>query len=645
MSRALVRPPPAKGEGPSAFVDDVRFLGRLLGDVIREQEGDATFALVERVRQLSVDYRSRANASAGRTLDRLLRSLSDDQTVSVIRAFSYFSHLANIAEDFDDLRRWQGDEGRGRTREGTLAATLAKLYRAGVTPDDVAATLATAQVSPVLTAHPTEVQRKSIRDAERDIAHRLEQRAVAATERERLGHEAVIRARIVQLWRTRMLRLEKLTVADEIENAQSFYGLTFLRQVPQVYADLERALPGQVVAPFFRLGSWIGGDRDGNPFVGAATLKAALARQAETALRFYLTEVHELGAELSLSASLSEASAVPAGLRALAEASPDQTARREDEPYRRALVGMYSRLAATLTALTGTEALRHALAPQNPYPGVEAFAADLATIAASLAEHRAGSLVALRLGPLQRAVEVFGFHLATVDLRQSSDVHEAVVSELFAGARIEPDYRALDEDARIELLLRTLDEVRPLRSRGVVYGEATRGELAVFEAAVEARARFGPDAVKHYIISHTESVSDLLEVLVLLKEVGLVEGTLSDDARWHLVVAPLFETIADLRRTVEIMEAFYALPGIAAMVARSGARQEVMLGYSDSNKDGGTFTSTWELYGAEVGLTELFATLFEKHGITLRLFHGRGGTVGRGGGPSYHAILAQPPAR
>ena len=623
------------------LMEDIRLLGRILGDVIREQEGRAAFDLIERVRQLSVAYRLKKDASAGRVLDRLLKNLSADQTVSVIRAFSYFSHLANIAEDRHHVRRRAVHEAAGTLHEGSLALCFEKLARADHRAADVAQALQQAYISPVLTAHPTEVQRTSILDAERAVAELISQRDDLKTDAERQDNEDLIRARVTQLWQTRMLRYAKLTVSDEIENALSYYHATFLRQVPRMYREVEHALPGHEVPSFFRMGHWIGGDRDGNPNVTAETLRLALRRQSETALRHYLTEVHSLGAELSISQMLAP---VSPEMLALAERSPDRNPHREDEPYRRALIGLYARLAATLHALTGTEALRHAVAPQDPYPSADAFLADLKVIEASLRSHHAQALVAPRLAPLMRAVQVFGFHLATVDLRQSSDQHELVVAELLKVARIEPDYAALDETARRALLLRLLQDARPLRVRGADYSALAQGELAIFEAAAEGRARYGREAIRHYIISHTETVSDLLEVLLLQKEAGLMRGVLGeDDAVADLIVSPLFETIADLRHAPDIMREFYALPGVAALIRRGGGEQDVMLGYSDSNKDGGFFTSNWELYRAEIALVEQFAQARDEHGIRLRLFHGRGGTVGRGGGPSYQAILAQPP--
>ncbi|MFY9511770.1 MAG: phosphoenolpyruvate carboxylase [Rubrivivax sp.] len=622
------------------LVEDIRLLGRILGDVIREQEGKDAFELIERVRQLSVAYRLKADASAGRVLDRLLKNLSAEQTVSVIRAFSYFSHLANIAEDRHHVRRRSVHEQEGHQQEGSLAVAFERLHRADHRAADIARALDRAYLSPVLTAHPTEVQRKSILDAERAIAELIGQRDELNTDERRRDNEALIRARVTQLWQTRMLRTAKLTVGDEIENALSYYPTTFLREIPKLYREIERALNGHAVAPFLRMGHWIGGDRDGNPNVSAATMQQALSRQSEVALRFYLTEVHELGAELSMSGTLAP---VTPEMQVLAARSPDTNPHREDEPYRRALIGLYARLAATLQTLTGTEALRHAVAPQDPYADAREFLADLRIVERSLKSHHAAALIAPRLAPLMRAVQVFGFHLATLDLRQSSDQHEAVVAELLRLARVEADYGRLDEAARRTLLLQLLCDARPLRVLGADHSPLARGELAIFEAARQARSRYGSEALRHYIISHTEDVSDLLEVLLLQKETGLLRGTLDADARCDLIVVPLFETIADLRHAEPIMRAYYALPGIAAMVLRSGAEQDVMLGYSDSNKDGGTFTSNWELYRTEVALAEMFTPLAQEHGLTLRLFHGRGGTVGRGGGPSYQAILAQPP--
>ena len=640
------------------LVEDIRLLGRILGDVIRDQDGEAAFELIEQIRKLSVAFRRHADHDADRALKKLLNSLSGDQTVSVIRAFTYFSHLVNLAEDRHHIRRRAIHERAGNTQEGSIDVALSRLRWAGIAPATIVDTLSSSYLSPVLTAHPTEVQRKSILDAERGIAQLLAARdmirlqALAAqgnkdalTPRELARNEALIRSRVMQLWQTRLLRFTKLTVADEIENALSYYEPTFLREIPKLYGDLERELGQQGIHSFLRMGHWIGGDRDGNPNVSAQTLIYALRRQSEVALRHYLTEVHLLGGELSASAILVT---ISQDMRQLAARSPDTNEHRQDEPYRLALTGIYARLAATLRALTGGEAARHAVAPQNPYAHAQEFYDDLCVIERSLLENHGAALVAHRLRPLIRAVDVFGFHLATVDLRQNSDKHESVVAELLAAARIEPDYAGLDEAAKQAVLQRLLSDARPLRVIDHAYSTLVQDELAIFSTAREMLARYGRQALRHYIISHTETVSDLLEVLLLQKETGLMHETLDRQARTDLIVVPLFETIEDLRNAAPIMRDFYALPGIQAMVRRSGGEQDIMLGYSDSNKDGGIFTSNWELYLAEIALVALFDELADADAsgtmpIRLRMFHGRGGTVGRGGGPSYQAILAQPP--
>ena len=635
------------------LIDDIRLLGKILGDIVREQEGDTVYALVEQIRKLSVAFHRDANQKANHELSKLLKGLTSESAVKVLRAFTYFSHLANLAEDRHHIRRRVAYERNGSYQDGSIFMAMKKLHAAGVSNKLVSKTLQESFISPVLTAHPTEVQRTSILEAERDIANLLAARDQikesskannsqkdALLNKDLKANEEQIRARVLQLWHTRLLRFTKLTVADEIENALTYYETTFLREIPKIYAELEDSLAGNPVASFLKMGQWIGGDRDGNPNVSAKTLEYAVSRQAEMVLRHYLTEVHYLGRELSVSALLLK---FPKKMQALAASSPDTNEHRQDEPYRRALTGMYSRLAATLKRLTGTDAARHAVAPQNPYLSAHDFLSDLKTIEASLVLQGAKALADRRLHGLIRAVEVFGFHLATVDLRQSSDMHEAVLTELLKVASIQADYSSLSEAQKRELLHSLLKDPRPLRVVGYQYSEFAISEIAIFEMAKKTRQLFGNDAIRHYIISHTETVSDLLEVLLLQKEVGLMHETLGKKSSADLIVVPLFETIEDLRNAAPIMHEFYALPGILDLVKRSGAEQDIMLGYSDSNKDGGIVTSNWELYCAELALVTVFEPLEERHGLKLRLFHGRGGTVGRGGGPSYEAILAQPP--
>ncbi|ODP33271.1 phosphoenolpyruvate carboxylase [Pandoraea sp. ISTKB] len=631
--------------------EDIRFLGRLLGDVLREQQGSDAFDLVETIRQNAVRFHREGDRSAARALDTLLNGLTNEKAIQVVRAFSYFSHLANIAEDRHHNRRRRVHALAGsRPQPGSLSAALQSLKDAGRDdPATLQAFFASALIVPVLTAHPTEVQRKSILDAEREIARLLEHRDDALTERESARNTESMRAYVTTLWQTRMLRSSRLTVADEIENALSYYRSTFLTEIPALYddvaAELHDAVPSvrsEGLGRFLQMGSWIGGDRDGNPNVTAQTLQLAITRQATEIFAHYLEQVHLLGAELSVSHLLAGASDA---LLTLARRSPDDSPHRTDEPYRRALIGVYARLAATAREWVGHVPHRGAVGNASPYLDASEFISDLNTVVASLMAHHGSALISQRLGPLVRAAEVFGFHLASIDLRQSSDVHEAVIAELFAKAGVEANYAKLDEHEKLALLLRELREARPLFSPYLEYSQRTRDELAVFSAARDIRARFGARAVRNYIISHTETVSDLVEVMLLQKETGLFQGALGSDGtkpvepKVGAMVIPLFETIADLRNAPVIMREFFDIPGMPAVVTQQGGEQEVMLGYSDSNKDGGFLTSNWELYKAELALVRLF----EEKGIRLRLFHGRGGTVGRGGGPTYQAILSQPP--
>jgi phosphoenolpyruvate carboxylase len=638
--------PPAHKPGKAATAtddkdaplrDDIRLLGRLLGDVVREQEGARVFEVVETVRQKAVRFRREHDHEAGAALDRLLKKLPRDTTQAVVRAFSYFSHLANIAEDQHRNRRRRAHAASGSAaQDGSVARALERLRQHRIGAAMLRRFLQEALIVPVLTAHPTEVQRKSILDAERDVAQLLATRDLLPLTQAELGANTDgLKAQVATLWQTRMLRYSRLTVADEIENALSYYRYTFLRQLPRLYLELESEL-GFAPPAFLQMGSWIGGDRDGNPNVNADTLRRALIKQSTLILDFYLEEVHRLGAELSMSSLLVD---VSKELTQLAARSPDQSAHRQDEPYRRALIGVYARLAATARALVQHEALRHEIGAAQPYAQPAELEADLRVVAESLAANHGAALVKPRLAPLRRAVEVFGFHLASVDLRQNSDVHQRAVSELLARAGVARDYAALAEERKIEVLLTELKQPRLLYSPHLSYSAETESELSIFRCARDIRERFGASAVRNYIISHTESVSDLLEVLLLQKETGLFHGRWARDAAPGLMVIPLFETIGDLRRAPAIMkqalEHFEAL-GVLASHKRA---QEVMLGYSDSNKDGGFLTSNWELYKAEIKLVEAF----RRAKVKLRLFHGRGGTVGRGGGPSYQAILAQPP--
>ena len=624
----------------SALRDDIRLLGRLLGQTLKHFEGEPLYAAVEEIRQTATRFRRHGRADDARLLDRLLKRLSPDHTMSVVRAFSDFSLLANIAEDLAQVRQLRQLRREGKAARGSIADATQRLAVQGTPPARVRELLAGADVMPVLTAHPTEVQRKSILDIERAIAAALDARdqAVAAGDRDAVAAaEQQLATQVATLWLTRMLRTAKLTVSDEIDNALAYWRCTFVPQLPAVYDELEARLDAPHLPSFLRLGSWIGGDRDGHPQVTAQTMRSALAAQAQLVFEHFLNEVHALGAELPMSATLVQ---VDLALEQLAGRSPDRSPHRADEPYRRALTGVYARLLATAKELGLDLRARPALGSAGAYGSVADFAADLNVIAASLDAHGAGALARPRLAPLRRAVDVFGFHGATLDLRQSSDVFESVVAELLAAAEVTPDYRRLDEEQRVRLLSRELSHTRPLVSPHLAYSERTLAELAVFDAARELRERFGSRAIDKHIVSHTEQLSDLLEVALLQKECGLLTGT--ELRCCALMVVPLFETIDDLQRAPQVMGELLEHPGLRhLLVPAIGGRpmQEVMLGYSDSNKDGGFLASNWSLYKA----TRSLHRLFDVHGVRLRLFHGRGGTVGRGGGPSFEAILAQPP--
>ncbi|MCV0382713.1 MAG: phosphoenolpyruvate carboxylase [Erythrobacter sp.] len=600
--------------------EDIRYLGKLLGDVIRDLGGDELFERIETIRAASVN-RHRGEEVADSGLD----ALDLDQALAFVRSFGVFSMLANLAEDREGIM--------AQTR-ASFADTMAELEAQGITRERIAEALDRALIAPVLTAHPTEVRRRSVLDHRNRIADLMRLRD-AGEGRTPEGDEieAAIVRQIALLWLTRTLRRERLFVTDEIDNAVDVFRQVFVPVLPGFYAMIER-VSGHRSASFLRVGTWIGGDRDGNPFVTAKTMRYALGRASEAVLLHYLDAVHALGQELSISNELA-----PPGreLRDLADASGDVSPHRGDEPYRRALSGIYARLAATYREIAGRAPPRPSHLDRPAYEGPDAFGADLRVVARALREAAGSTLTSHgALGRLIRAVRTFGFHLATLDMRQNSAVHERVVAELLAGAGVEADYLALDEDARVALLRRELTSPRPLRAAWSEYSEETAKELAILKEAARTHARYGREAIRNYVISMAENVSDLLEVNLLLKEVGLYRpGEVADAA---IMAVPLFETVEDLRNAPEAMRAYFALPEIAA-IARARGHQEVMLGYSDSNKDGGYLTSNFELASA----SEALAEVFDEAGIALQLFHGRGGSVGRGGGSAFEAIRGQPP--
>ena len=588
---------PMNGQNTQAIAQnpDIRFLGKMLGDVIRAYGGEQLFRQTEYIRSTSVDrFRKIEGADSS---DRGLGALSLDDTLNFVRGFMLFSLLANLAEDRQGLAHEDG---------ATVAEACARLAAEGVSLTQIRELLSHSLIVPVLTAHPTEVRRKSIIDHKNRIARlmTLRDQGQKVTE-DGDDVDAAIYRQIALLWQTRPLRREKLFVADEIENARATMQEVFLTALPKLYAGWEKAL-GSRPPGFVRLGSWIGGDRDGNPFVDAETLQYAVARNGGTAIRHYLEGIHSLGAEISISSFMSD---TPDAVLALAQSSGDLAPSRADEPYRRALSGIYARLAATHVQLVGDGPPRPSKLSGAAYSGPDALRKDLVTVASGLASDGDGALSSGgALSRLIRSVEIFGFHLATLDLRQNSD-----------------------------LLVAELSHNRPLTGVWTQYSEETTKELAIIRAAAKAQGDFGCAAITTYNISKTTSVSDMLEVYVLLKQAGLYHVDDDGTPQATIMSVPLFETIADLQGAPETMRAFFDIP-LMRKLAQTRGHQEVMIGYSDSNKDGGYLTSTWELYEASSALAGIFADA----NIAMQLFHGRGGAVGRGGGSAFGAILAQP---
>lgn len=626
-------------EATEPMREDIRLLGAILGDTVREQNGDEVFDLVERARVES--FRVRRSEIDRAELAGIFHGIDVRRAIPVIRAFTHFALLANVAEDIHRERRRAIHEAAGEPpQDSTLAATYRKLDSADLESATVAETLTGALVSPVITAHPTETRRRTVFDTQHRITELMRLRLHAHTHTaDGRDIETELRRNILTLWQTALIRLSRLKIQDEIETGLRYYPAAFLEVIPKVNADVRAALQarwpdaGLLEKAILRPGSWIGGDRDGNPNVTADVVRLATASAAFTAFAHYFAEITALEEELSMSARLVT---VTDELTALADACHEPA--RADEPYRRAMRVIHGRLTSTAQEILDDQPEHELDLGLDRYATPDELLADLDVVDASLRGNGSAVLADDRLARLREAVRTFGFHLSGLDMRQNSDVHEEVVAELLAWAGVHHDYASLPEPDRVELLVAELATRRPLIGADAELSELARKELDICKAAARAVSVFGPSAVPNYIISMCQSVSDMLEAAILLKEVGLLDA--SGDRPYHPVsIVPLFETIDDLQRGSSILEAALDIPLYRSLVASCGDSQEVMLGYSDSNKDGGYLAANWALYRAELDLVESA----RKTGIRLRLFHGRGGTVGRGGGPSYDAILAQPP--
>ncbi|WP_337189228.1 phosphoenolpyruvate carboxylase [Phenylobacterium sp.] len=599
----------ARGAG-----DAVRYLEDLLDEVIAYLDGEEAAALVRRARET-------AGQDDEEALEALFSGLRPDQAVYLARAFTCASMLSNLGEDVAGRRRAIEAE----ENPGELPRTLAEAVdRLG---ERTAARLVTKMaVAPVLTAHPTEVRRRAVVEREAEIARLMSLRTHRLpTHVERRLREDLFRE-VALLWKARMHRPERISPADEIRNSLAIVRRSILPALTEIYDGWSERF--ETATPL-RLGSWLGGDRDGHPGVNGETLRLALRSQARLILNHYFDEVRRLWFDLAVTSELAPASP---GVIALAQASADPSVHRQDEPYRQALQEVSDRLSATTDRLAGT-----AWGSRSPaYASAAEFVADLETLRQSIRKHLGERAVGARLRTLIALARACGFHLLSLDLRQNADVHERMIHELYVRASVNIDYLGSDETERVRVLTKELSHDRPLRSPFLDYSDETMRELATLDAAAEAVRLYGERALGAYVVSKTATLSDILEPLVLMKQAGLVQG--GEKGRSAVRVTPLLETIADLENGPDLLEQWLDAAVPEAMFGEPG-RREVMLGYSDSNKDGGYVASRHNVAKAAQALS----AAARARGVELSFFHGRGGSVGRGGGPAAEAVMAQPP--
>ncbi|MBU4435725.1 MAG: phosphoenolpyruvate carboxylase [Alphaproteobacteria bacterium] len=607
-------------------------LSELLSEAIAYLEGDEAAALVAKARK---DAFQEGDTGDAPVLDHLFADLSNHQALFLARAFASHSLLANIGEDVAGRRRHaEADAQPGDERPRTLVDAVKVLKAGGKTDADIAKIFAAMNVVPVLTAHPTEVRRRSMVDRETEITRLMALRRhhlpadLESDIRERLFRE------IALVWRTRLYRPERITVKDEIRNALSIVRTSILPAIIDLYGDwtAQIAHNGEL-APLLKMGSWLGGDRDGHPGVNGETLKLALSSQSRVILDWYAAEVRKLWSNLAISTAYTP---VSDELLALAAQAKDPSVHRTDEPYRLVLELVFDRLTAVSQKLTG-QPVAYATGETDvePYAHPDAFVADLSIVIDSLERNGGARLVGTALRTLVEVAKACGFHLMALDLRQNADVHERTLHELFERAGTGLHYLNLDEAARCRVLIEELSHQRPLVSPFTAYGEETTRELATLEAAAQAVRDYGRGCLGAYVISKSATLSDILEPLVLLKQVGLVWG--GAGPRSSVKISPLFETIEDLEQGPRVLRQWLELP-ISRTILGDRPVQEIMLGYSDSNKDGGYVASRRGVARAASAL----AFEADRLGVGLQLFHGRGGSVGRGGGPASEAVLAQP---
>ena len=611
----------------AALAADAEFLKQSLYNLLHEE---ASPLVVETVKLLS------ASDDSGALIEKVLPQLDERQTHDLTLACGLLAQILNIAEDVHHERRRQVHEDAGHdAAEGSLADTVRKLRASQIDSKLLQQQLEATKVTAVLTAHPTEVQRQSVLSFNRRIRSLLPQRERCTNAEALADLRREIDTILLGLWQTSETRHYKISVNDEINNGVSIFPMSFFEALPKLYRGMERdlqaAYPDVNVPDILKIGGWIGGDRDGNPFVTAETLRHAFTRHADAVFRLYRGELDKLYRELPLSTRRVK---VNDDVMALAAESPDEEIARTEEPYRRAIAYIMARVMGKARSLGLGMGSKFGFSV--PYADVQEFIDDLKTLQRSLRDNGSVLMAESRIADIIRTASVCGFHMMPLDLRQHAEKHEEVVAELFQYADLE-DYLQLSEEEKQAALLRELSHQRPLYSPFITYSEHTRRELAIFSEARKIKDEFGEDAVTQSIISNCERPSDLLALALLLKECGLLHVANGQPVS-RMNIVPLFETIEALENACPVMDTMFSLEWYRNLLASRDNIQEIMLGYSDSNKDGGYVASSWCLYQAELGLVDLF----KKYDVRMRLFHGRGGSVGRGGGPSYQAILAQP---
>lgn len=636
----------------------VKLFGNLLGTVLRRLEGRRVLAAVETLRKGYIALRKQDDPARRARLMAFIDKLDAQSLELIIRAFSTYFSLANIAEE-DFLyreRRRQVSEG-GPLWVGSFDHTLRELHGQGVPADKVQALLDQLVYMPVFTAHPTEARRRTVMEAQRRVflaADRLNDRRIGREEREQLTRE--LETRIQVLWRTNEVRVKKPQVQDEIKYGLFYFEESLFEAVPATYRLLEKALrrtygadehgtPRVRVPSFLRFGSWIGGDRDGNPYVTPQVTELACRLAMEQVLSEYLRRVsalrHELTHSLFMCRPSDEFMESLEGDGSIASAVFRGSADRfETEPYRRKLYIMRYRLQETLNTVRRRLNGENAVLPgSSAYASAAELHADLRLIRDSLVSHGDANVAAGHLTDLIRLVETFGFHLFHLDVRQESTVHSRAVAEILRVAGEHEDYEALDEAARLDLLGRLTRAEKPAAPDAEGLSEETRQTLEVFHVMGRMRTEVGDEGIGTYVISMTHAASHVMEVMFMARLAGFTGQDTEGGTYCHIRVSPLFETIEDLRHIEQVLENLLGQPAYTRLLEASGNLQEVMLGYSDSCKDGGILASSWNLYEAQQKILRITAA----HRVGCRLFHGRGGTIGRGGGPTHESILAQPP--